>query len=127
MHFLISWFAYALVIGVVAFILPGVRIEGILAALATALVLGLVNGILRPVLLILTLPLTVLTLGLFLFVLNALMVLLAAAIVPGFVVAGFWWALLFSLILSLVVFALGEMTEPPERTVRYVRVERDVN
>ena len=127
MRFLLNWLIYALVIGIVGYILPGVRIEGIFAALATALVLGLINGILRPILIVLTLPLTILTLGLFLFVLNALMVLLAAAVVPGFIVAGFWWALLFSLVLSLLVFVLGEMTEPPERTVRYVRVERDVN
>jgi len=127
MRFLLNWLIYALVIGIVGYILPGVRIEGIFAALATALVLGLINGILRPILIVFTLPLTILTLGLFLFVLNALMVLLAAAIVPGFIVAGFWWALLFSLVLSLLVFVLGEMTEPPERTVRYVRVERDVN
>ena len=127
MRFLLNWLIYALVIGIVGYILPGVRIEGIFAALATALVLGLINGILRPILIVFTLPLTILTLGLFLFVLNALMVLLAAAVVPGFIVAGFWWALLFSLVLSLLVFVLGEMTEPPERTVRYVRVERDVN
>ncbi|UCF88909.1 MAG: phage holin family protein, partial [bacterium] len=99
----------------------------------TAAILGLVNGVLRPILFIFTLPLTILTLGLFTFVLNALMVLLAAAIVPGFNVSGFWWALLFSLILSLFVYFLGEMTEPPERTVRYIRYggevrkEKDVN
>ncbi len=133
MRFVLSWFVYAFAIGIVAYILPGVRVEGIFAALVTALVLGFFNRILRPVLIIFTLPLTILTLGLFLFILNALMVLLAAAVVPGFVVAGFWWALLFSLVLSLVVFILGELTEPPERTVRYIgyggetRRERDVN
>ena len=133
MRFLINWFLYALVIGITAYILPGVRLDGIFAALVTAAILGLVNGILRPVLFIFTLPLTILTLGLFTFVLNALMVLLAAAIVPGFHVAGFWWAVLFSLVLSVLVYFLGEMTEPPERTVRYVRYgpevrrERDVN
>ena len=133
MRFLINWFLYALAIAIVAYILPGVRLEGFFAALVTAAILGLFNGIVRPVLFIFTLPLTILTLGLFIFVLNALMVLLTAAIVPGFNVAGFWWALLFSLALSVVVFFLGEMTEPPERTVRYVRVgsnvrrERDVN
>jgi len=133
MRFLINWFLYALAIGITAWILPGVRLDGVFAALVTAAILGLVNGILRPVLFIFTLPLTILTLGLFLFVLNALMVLLAAAIVPGFTVMGFWWAVLFSLVLSVVVYFLGEITEPPERTVRYVRFEgenrrmRDVN
>jgi len=133
MSLLIRWFLYALAIGITAYILPGVRLDGIFAALVTAVILGLVNGILRPVLFVFTLPLTILTLGLFTFVLNALMVLLAAAIVPGFSVAGFWWAVLFSLLLSLVVYFLGEIMEPPERTVRYVRYngearrERDVN
>jgi putative membrane protein len=133
MRFFINWFLYALAIGITAYILPGVHLNGIFAALVTAAILGLVNGILRPVLFILTLPLTIFTLGLFIFVLNALMVLLAAAIVPGFIVTGFWWAILFSLVLSVLVFFLGEATEPPERTVRYVRYggnqrrERDVN
>lgn len=133
MRFLINWFIYALAIAIAAYILPGVRLDGFFAALVTAMILGFVNGFLRPVLFILTFPLTILTLGLFTFVLNALMVLLAAAIVPGFHVTGFWWALLFSFILSMVVFLLGELTEPREYTVRYVRYgpevrrERDVN
>jgi putative membrane protein len=133
MYFLIRWFSYALAIGISAYILPGVRLDGIFAALVTALILGLVNNVLRPVLFIFTLPLTIFTLGLFTFVLNALMVLLAAAIVPGFIVDGFWWAVLFSLILSVTIYFLGEITEPRERTIRYVRYEgesrrmRDVN
>lgn len=133
MRFLINWLLYALAIGISAYILPGVRLEGFFAALVTAAILGLVNGVLRPILFIFTLPLTILTLGLFTFVLNALMVLLAAAIVPGFTVHGFWWALLFSLVLSILVYFVGEATEPPERTIRYVRYEgqgrrmRDVN
>lgn len=133
MRFFINWFLYALAIGITAYILPGVHLDGVFTALVTAAILGLVNGFLRPVLFIFTLPLTILTLGLFTFVLNALMILLAAAIVPGFTVAGFWWAIIFSLALSVIVYFLGEITEPPERTVRYVRQgpgvrrERDVN
>ena len=127
MRFLVKWLFYALAVGIVAYILPGVSLDGVFAALITAMVLGLVNGFIRPILFFFTLPLTILTLGLFIFVLNALMVLLAAALVPGFTVAWFWWAVLFSLALSVVSFFLGEVTEPPERTIRYVRVERDVN
>jgi len=133
MRFLINWFLYALAIGITAWILPGVHLNGVFAALITAAILGFVNGVLRPILFIFTLPLTILTLGLFTFVLNALMVLLAAAIVQGFAVDGFWWAVLFSLVLSVSIYLLGEVTEPPERTVRYVREkpdgrrERDVN
>jgi len=133
MRFLINWFLYAIAIGITAYILPGVYLDGIFAALVTAAILGFVNGVLRPVLFIFTLPLTILTLGLFTFVLNALMVLLTAAIVPGFDVASFWWAVIFSLVLSVFVYMVGEATEPPERTVRYVRQgvdgrrEKDVN
>ena len=126
MRFLVKWVLYALAIGIIAYILPGVSLDGIFAALVTAIVLGLANGFVRPVLFFFTLPLTILTLGLFIFVLNALMVLLTAAIVPGFTVAGFWWAVLFSLVLSVVIFFLGEATEPPDRTVRYVRYGPDV-
>ena len=133
MRFLINWFLYAIAIGITAWVLPGVHLNGVFAALMTAAILGLVNGVLRPVLFIFTLPLTILTLGLFTFVLNALMVLLAGAIVQGFTVDGFWWAMLFSLVLSILIYIVGETTEPPERTIRYVRYEgegrreRDVN
>ncbi|MCL5435656.1 MAG: phage holin family protein [Patescibacteria group bacterium] len=85
-----------------AYLLPGVSVDNFLAALAVAVVLGLVNFFVRPLLVILTLPITVFTLGLFLLVINALMVLLVAAVVPGFAVDGFWWALLFSLVVSVV-------------------------
>jgi len=133
MRFLILWLSYTTAIILGALLLPGVSLDGFFTALLTALILGLINGVLRPVLFLFTLPLTILTLGLFLFVLNALMVLLAASIVPGFHVAGFWWALLFSLMVSIILFLLGELMEPPERTVRYlryghtVRREKDVN
>ena len=133
MPILIRWLINTFAIGITAYILPGVSLDGFFTALVTAAILGFVNGFLRPVLFIFTLPLTILTLGLFTFVLNALMVLLAAAMVPGFHVAGFWWAVLFSLALSIVLFFLGELTEPKERTVRYVnfgpegRREKDVN
>lgn len=102
MELLIGWLVSSIAILVTAYFLPGVRVENILAALATALALGIINTVIKPILLFLTLPITILTLGLFTFVLNALLVLLAAYFVPGFHVAGFWWALAFSIVLSLV-------------------------
>ena len=81
-------------------------VRGIGAAVVAALVLGLINAFIDPILIILTLPLNILTLGLFTFVLNALLVLLTSAIVPGFYVRNFWWALLFSLVFSIVSFVL---------------------
>ena len=83
-------------------ILPGVTIDGFGTAVVVAIVLGLVNALLRPLLLLLTLPLNILTLGLFTFVIIGGLVQLTAALVPGFHVASFWWALAFALVLSLI-------------------------
>lgn len=89
-----------------SYILPGVHISGIVAAVILALVLALLNAVVKPILIFLTIPVTILTLGLFLLVINALIILLASGIVPGFEVDGFWWALLFSLVLSLITAIL---------------------
>lgn len=110
MTFLLSWLISALAIIITAYLLPGVRLSGFFAALVTALVLGLINAFIKPVLLLLTLPINILTLGLLTLVINALLIMLAGAIVPGFSVSGFWWALLFSLVLSIVNYALGAIT-----------------
>lgn len=85
-----------------AHLLSGIHIDTYWTALVFALILGLANLIVRPILILLTIPLTIITLGLFLFVINALMVLLASKLVDGIRVDGFWWALLFSLLLSFI-------------------------
>ena len=107
MSLLVHWLIYAIAIVITAYLLPGVRLSGFSAALVAALVLGLVNTFIKPVLLLLTLPLNILTLGLLTFVINALLILLTSSVVPGFVVTGFWWALLFSLVLSVINYALS--------------------
>jgi putative membrane protein len=109
MSFLLQWLVSGLAIIITAYLLPGVRITGFFAALVTALVLGLINAFIRPVLILLTLPLNILTLGLFTLVINALLIMLAAAVVPGFSVQGFWWALLFGLVLAVINYALGAL------------------
>lgn len=101
MEILIVWLISAVLIFVLANVLPGIAVASFMTALIVAVVLGLVNAIIRPIILILTLPINILTLGLFTFVINALMVLLVANLVPGFAVASFWWAMLFSIILSV--------------------------
>ncbi|MBS1546134.1 MAG: phage holin family protein [Bacteroidetes bacterium] len=83
-------------------LLSGVHAPDFKTGLLVAIVLGVLNAVLRPILLLLTLPVTVLTLGLFVLVINAAMVLLAAKIVPGFTVNGFWWALAFSVVMWVV-------------------------
>lgn len=109
MRLILHWFVSALAIAISSYLLPGVRVSGLGAALVTALVLGLINTFIRPLLLLLTLPFNILTLGLLTFVINAVLILLTSALVPGFKVAGFGWALLFSLILSLVNFVLSPL------------------
>jgi putative membrane protein len=85
-----------------AYILRGVHVEGWPTALVVAIVLGLINALLKPILILLTLPITLVTMGLFVFVINGLLILLVDKIVPGFQVDGFWWAVLYSLVLALV-------------------------
>lgn len=100
--FLIRWFVSSLSLWVASAIIPGMRIEGTGTLLLAALLLGLVNAVIRPVLVILTLPFTLITLGLFLFVVNAMMLGLVAALLPGFTLSGFLAALFGSIVVSLV-------------------------
>ena len=102
MNILLNWLISSLVILVLSLILPGVTVTGFLPALGAALVLGVINALLKPILIILTLPINILTLGLFTLVINAALVMLAAAVVPGFAVSSFLWALVFGVPLSLV-------------------------
>lgn len=111
MRILIHWLVSAVAIAITAYLLPGVQISGFAAALILAVVLGLINAILRPILLLLTLPINVVTLGLFTLVINALLVLLADSIVPGFEVSGFITALIFAVILTLVRGILGAIVD----------------
>lgn len=88
---------------IVSYILSsGVHINSVMTALVVAVVLGVLNTLVKPLLVILTLPITIITLGLFTFVINAVLVLIVSALVPGFTVLNFWYALLFSLLLSLI-------------------------
>lgn len=108
MPILVNWIISTLVLMASAYLLPGISVSGPLAALAAALVLGLANAILKPILLLLTLPINFLSMGLFTLVINAGLVFLTAYIVPGFAVASFWWALLLGLILSIVSAAVPD-------------------
>jgi putative membrane protein len=96
----------AATIAVAAALVPGIELRGLGPALIAGLVLGIINAIVRPVLVVLTLPLTLVTLGLFLFVLNAICLLITAKLVPGFDIHGFGAAFLGSLIVSIVSWVL---------------------
>jgi putative membrane protein len=101
-NLVIHWLIFSLAIGLTAYLLPGVRLAGIGPALMAALVLGFINAFIRPLLVLLTLPITIVTLGFFILVLNALLIMLTSALIPGFSVRNFWWALLFGILLFFV-------------------------
>jgi len=90
-----------------AWLLPGVHVENFVTAVMVAIALAILNTFIRPILIFLTIPVTIFTLGLFLLVINALIIVLISWIVPGFTVDGFWWALLFSVILSIIASLFG--------------------
>jgi len=98
-----------LAIMISAYLIPGVYLAGFWTALWLALFLGIVNILLKPILILITLPINILTLGLFTFVINALIILLASSVIKGFEVKGFWIAMLFSIVLSLVSYLLNSI------------------
>jgi len=114
MNFLVRLLLSALAVIIAAYILPGVQVVSFWSALLVALVLSLLNITIKPLLIIFTIPITLLTLGLFLLVINALIILLADAIIAGFVVDGFWWALAFSLILSIINSLISDLSKAKE-------------
>ncbi len=102
MKFLIKILISSLAVMVAGLLLPGVHIEDYFTGIAVALILAFLNAFVKPLLVILTIPATLFTFGLFLLVINAIIILLADYVVGGFEVDNFWWALLFSLLLSIV-------------------------
>ncbi|GAA6142208.1 phage holin family protein [Hydrogenophaga sp. 5NK40-0174] len=107
MKLILTWLLAACALLMVAYLFPGVSVQSFGSAMIAAAVIGLFNMILRPVLVILTLPVTVVTLGLFLFVINALLFWAAASILDGFAVTGFWAAMLGSLIYSAIMVVVN--------------------
>lgn len=102
LSFILNLILSALAVYLAARLLPGVTVTGFFVAFIVAIVLGFVNAVIRPILLILTLPINILTLGLFTFVIIGALVLLVAAIIPGFQVDNFLWALVFALVLAII-------------------------
>ena len=112
---LARWIINAAALLLVAYLYPGVAMESFFAAMVAALVLGLVNAFIRPLLVLLTLPVTVLTLGLFLFVINAFLFWFAAEIVQGFKVTGFVAALIGSVLYSLITLVTSWLLFPKKK------------
>lgn len=107
MRVIIRLLVYTCAVLLTAWLLPGVTIENFATAVMVAIALAILNTFIRPILVFLTIPVTIFTLGLFLLVINALIIMLIGKIVPGFFVEGFWWALLFSVILSIIASLFG--------------------
>jgi putative membrane protein len=121
MRLILIWCCNALALLAVAYLLPGVRVDGFGSALIAALALGFINTLIRPILILLTLPVTVLSLGLFILVINGLLFWFAGSVLRGFEVSGFWvgmmGALLYSIIsyvLSLLIPKNGNGRQPPQ-------------
>jgi putative membrane protein len=109
MGFILRLFFTWIAIIIASYVLKGIHVSDFVSALIAAAVLALLNTFVKPLLVILTIPITLLTLGLFLLVINALIVMMGAKLVPGFTVDSFWWALGFSLLVSLIVSLLEGM------------------
>ena len=109
MKLLLVWLINAVALIGVAYLLPGIAVASFTTALIAALVLGLVNAVIRPVLVLLTLPATLLTLGLFIFVINGLLFWLVGSFVSGFMVAGFWPGMFGAIAYSIVSWALSAL------------------
>ena len=104
---ILRWLISTVSIILASYLVNGIRVSGFFSALFAAVVLGTLNAVFRPILILLTLPLTILTMGLFIFIINALMLVMASGIIPGFVVQGFWPAIFGSLIISIINWVLS--------------------
>lgn len=116
MRLILLWILNAVALLAVAYVMPSIHVASFGSALLAALLLGLVNAVLRPLLLLLTLPATLLTLGLFIFVINGLMFWLAGSLLEGFVVSGFWPAVFGSLLYSMISWILSSLLSIRFRT-----------
>jgi putative membrane protein len=104
---IVKWLITTASVMIAAYVIPGVTVSSFFSALLVALFLGIVNLLLKPFLILITLPINILTLGLFTFVINGCIILLASSVVKGFQVSGFWVAVLFSIVLSIIQFLMN--------------------
>lgn len=104
---IVKWLIMTVSVMIAAYVIPGVTVRSFFSALWVALFLGIVNMLLKPFLILITLPINILTLGLFTFVINGFIILIASSMVKGFQVSGFWVAVLFSIVLSIIHFLMN--------------------
>ena len=106
---ILRWILFALAVMFTAWLIPGISVDGFWSALWVCVILGIINVFIKPLIFLISLPINILTLGLFGFVINALLLLLAGHITPGFSVEGFWSALLGSIVLSILGVAVNQI------------------
>ena len=123
MGLLIRWLILTVAIIIASYLLEGIHISSFFSAFLAAAILGILNALFRPVLLILTLPINILTLGLFTFIINALMLKMVSGVIPGFEVYGFWTAVFGSLIISIVSWLLNSFISDRGRIERIDFIE----
>jgi putative membrane protein len=120
---LVRWLVLTAAIIVASYVLDGIQVKGFLSAFFAAAILGILNAFFRPILIILTLPINILTLGLFTFIINALLLKMASGVIPGFDVRGFWAAVFGSIIISVISWALNSFISPKGR-VQYIDLKK---
>jgi putative membrane protein len=120
---LIRWIINALALLLISQLIQGIQVESVLAAFVAAAVLGVINAVLRPILLILTFPITIITLGLFVFFINGFMLYLAGQLVKGFYVHGFWASIFGAIFLSLISWLANAFISDQGR-IEYIEVHR---
>ena len=122
MHgFFVRWLILGFSISVAAYLMDGIHVSGVLSAFAAAAMLGILNAVFRPIALIITLPINILSLGLFTFVINAAMLKMASSLIPGFDVVGFWSAVFGALFISVVSFVINAFISD-RGTVEYIEL-----
>ncbi len=124
--FLIRWLTTTVAIVATAYLLDGIQVSGFYSAVFAAAALGILNAVFRPIALLLTLPINIISLGLFTFIINALMLKMASGIIPGFDVYGFWTAIFGSLLISLISWLLNSFISE-QGTVTPIHFKHDRN
>ncbi len=120
---MLRWLLLTIAIIITTYIVDGIQVAGFFSALFAAAVLGILNALFRPILIIITLPINIVTFGLFTFIINALLLKMVSGVVPGFYVHGFWSAVFGSLIISLVSWVLSSFVNEKGR-IEYIELRR---
>ena len=116
MRLILTWIINAVALLALPYIFSSINVDSFLTAIVVAIVLGFINAIIRPILIILTLPATILTLGLFIFVINGLLFWAVGSYVPGFHVGGFWSGLFGAIVYSIISWALSSIIMPSKKS-----------